>query len=109
MFTVKIAAIEQQTRFRVEENGRRIDFEVGADVAANLDLDEFMVFEQNEERAREFRLKAFRAMRSTSPRRQRFRLETERFRCPTSAPQPERGSRTTSRRHSVAARKPCSS
>lgn len=28
--------------------------ELGADVAANLDLDEFMVFEQNEERARSF-------------------------------------------------------
>lgn len=53
-FTVKIAAIEQQTRFRVEENGRTIGFELGADVAANVDLDEFMVFEQNQERAREF-------------------------------------------------------
>jgi hypothetical protein len=54
LFTVKVAAIEQQTRFRVEEGGRAIGFELGADIAANVDLDEFMVFEQNEERAREF-------------------------------------------------------
>jgi hypothetical protein len=53
-FTVKIGAIEQQSRFRVEQDGRTIGFELGADVMANLDLDEFMVFEQNEERAREF-------------------------------------------------------
>jgi hypothetical protein len=55
MFTVKIAAIEQQSRFRVEvEDARTIGIELRADVAANLDLDEFMVFEQNEDRAREF-------------------------------------------------------
>ncbi len=53
--TVKIAAIEQQTRFREEiQPGQMIGIELGADVAANLDLDEFMVFEQNEERARSF-------------------------------------------------------
>jgi hypothetical protein len=55
MFTVKIAAIEQQSNFRVErEDGSIIGIELGADVAANVDLDEFMVFEQNEERARTF-------------------------------------------------------
>lgn len=54
-FTVKIAAIEQQSRFRVETiDGTVIGIELGADVAANLDLDEFMVFEQNEDRARSF-------------------------------------------------------
>ena len=53
--TVKIAAIEQQARFRKEPtSGEMIGIELGADVAANLDLDEFMVFEQNEERARGF-------------------------------------------------------
>ena len=31
-----------------------IGLELGADVAANLDLDEFMVFEQNEDRSRSF-------------------------------------------------------
>lgn len=53
--TVKIAAIEQQSRFREQlPSGQMIGLELGADVAANLDLDEFMVFEQNEERARSF-------------------------------------------------------
>jgi hypothetical protein len=31
-----------------------IGIELGADVSANVDLDEFMVFEQNEDRARSF-------------------------------------------------------
>lgn len=54
-FTVKIAAIEQQSHFRQRlEDGSTIGFELGADVAANIDLDEFMVFEQAEDRARAF-------------------------------------------------------
>ena len=55
-FTVKIAAIEQQSSFSVQDTvtGARIGAEVGADIAANLDLDDFMVFEQGSERAREF-------------------------------------------------------
>jgi hypothetical protein len=53
--TVKIAAIEQQTNFRHQlESGEVIGIELGADVAANVDLDEFMVFEQNQEQARTF-------------------------------------------------------
>jgi hypothetical protein len=53
--TVKIAAIEQQTNFRLQlESGEMIGVELGADVAANVDLDEFMVFEQNEDQARTF-------------------------------------------------------
>ncbi|QKW31192.1 ATP-binding protein [Streptomyces seoulensis] len=55
MFTVKIAAIEQQTRFRETlPSGTVIGIELGADVTANVDLDEFMVFEQNEQKARAF-------------------------------------------------------
>ncbi len=55
MFTVKIAAIEQQVAFRSRlEDGTAIGIELGADVTANLDLDEFMVFEQNESKARSF-------------------------------------------------------
>lgn len=58
-FTVKIGAIEQQTRFReIRPDGTSIGIELGADVAANVDLDEFMVFEQNQSqsqnRARDF-------------------------------------------------------
>lgn len=53
--TVKIAAIEQQTNFRKRlESGATIGIELGADVAANVDLDEFMVFEQNQDQARTF-------------------------------------------------------
>ena len=52
---VKIAAIEQQTSFRAQiGTGEMIGIELGADVSANVDLDEFMVFEQNEDRARSF-------------------------------------------------------
>jgi hypothetical protein len=55
MFTVKIAAIQQQTRFRVQlPSGETIGIEVGADATANVDLDDFMVYEQNEERSRAF-------------------------------------------------------
>ncbi len=59
-FTVKIGAIEQQSTFRVEgKDGQQIGIELGADASANVDLDEFMVFEQNEERARDFFLGLF--------------------------------------------------
>jgi hypothetical protein len=54
-FTVKIAAIEKQTRFRATiDDGPPIGIELGADFAANVDLDEFMVFEQDSERSRDF-------------------------------------------------------
>lgn len=54
-YTLKIAAIEQQSRFRqLQPEGNYIGIELGADVAANLDLDDFMVFEQNEEESRNF-------------------------------------------------------
>jgi hypothetical protein len=52
--TVKIGAIEQQTRFRSEENGVMIGIELGADIAANIDLDELMVYEQNEDKSLNF-------------------------------------------------------
>ncbi|MFE3182543.1 hypothetical protein ACFXKR_16995 [Streptomyces violascens] len=54
-FTVKIAAIEQQTNFRTSlPSGAIIGLELGADIAANVSLDEFMVFEENRERSRDF-------------------------------------------------------
>lgn len=59
-FSVKIAAIEQQSRFRgTLDDGLEVGIELGADVAANVDLDEFMVFEQNEARSRQFFLGLF--------------------------------------------------
>ncbi|MCO6696348.1 ATP-binding protein [Streptomyces albidoflavus] len=53
--TVKVAAIEQQTNFRAAlPSGQMIGLELGADIAANVSLDEFMVFEENRERSRDF-------------------------------------------------------
>jgi hypothetical protein len=54
-FTVKVTAIERQSSFRATlPDGSLIGLELGADVGANIDLDEFLVFEQNEEQARAF-------------------------------------------------------
>lgn len=53
-FIVKIAAIEHRSIFRKQVGGRMIGFEVGADVSANINLDDFLVYEGNEERSREF-------------------------------------------------------
>lgn len=54
-FTVKIATIEQQTSFRTSTTaGPPVGFELGADIAANLNLDEVMVYEQDPARSREF-------------------------------------------------------
>ncbi len=60
-FTVKITAIKQQSVFSIQDatTGARIGFEVGADIAADLDLDDFMVFEQGSDRARDFFLRLF--------------------------------------------------
>ena len=38
--SVKIGAIEQQTNFRTEQGDSIIGIELGADIAANIDLDE---------------------------------------------------------------------
>ncbi|MFC7403291.1 hypothetical protein [Citricoccus sp. GCM10030269] len=59
-FTVKIAAIEQQAVFQTQlSNGELIGIELGADMAANLSLDDFMVFENDQQRSREFFLGLF--------------------------------------------------
>lgn len=53
--TVKIAAIQRRTRFcQVGENGDYIGIEVGADAAAGLDLDDFLIVGREEERAQSF-------------------------------------------------------
>ncbi|MFI7049510.1 ORC-CDC6 family AAA ATPase [Streptosporangium sandarakinum] len=53
-FTVKIAAIEQQSNFRIEIDGRFIGIELGADIGAHTNLDDFLVYEGNEEQSRFF-------------------------------------------------------
>jgi hypothetical protein len=58
-FTLKIAAIEQQTNFRAVIDRQIIGIELGADVGAHINLDDFMVYEGNEDQAREFFLGLF--------------------------------------------------
>jgi len=59
-FTVKVAAIEQQSSFRAAlPGGTMIGFELGADLGAHLDLDEFLGFEQDKEHARDFFTRLF--------------------------------------------------
>lgn len=53
--TVKIAAIEQRTNLRIAlKRGEYVGIEVGADAAANVNLDDFMVFENDPDRATQF-------------------------------------------------------
>lgn len=53
-FSVKIAAIEQQTNFMHHDNQGKLGLEVGADVSATISLDDFLVYEGNEIRASSF-------------------------------------------------------
>ncbi len=53
--TVKIAAIEQRCRFRIPDpTVGYIGIEIGADAAASINLDEFLVFENNPKLAKRF-------------------------------------------------------
>lgn len=53
--TVKIAAIEKRSEFRVDDDaGGYLGIELGADVAGDIDLDEFMVFSNDQELASDF-------------------------------------------------------
>ncbi len=53
--TVKIAAIEQRTNFQIDDSsGGYIGIEVGADATANVNLDDFMVFDNDPDRAKTF-------------------------------------------------------
>jgi len=52
--TVKIAAIEQRTNFKTGEGRDYTGIEVGADASADVDLDDYMVFDNNEEKAVQF-------------------------------------------------------
>jgi hypothetical protein len=50
--TTKIAAIEHRTDFTIlRSRGEYIGIELGADMAADLNLDDFLVFENNQEKA----------------------------------------------------------
>jgi len=54
-FSVKIAAIEQRSQFRINSDvGGYIGIELGADVAADLNLDDYMVFDNDAEKSKQF-------------------------------------------------------
>ncbi|MEK9501395.1 hypothetical protein [Gaopeijia maritima] len=54
-YTVKFGAIEQRSRFRLSTpEGDYVGIEVGADMAADVNLDDFMVFENDPDRAKDF-------------------------------------------------------
>ena len=53
--TLKIAAIEHRTHFAIlRERGEYIGLELGADVSADLNLDDFLVFDNSQQKAVEF-------------------------------------------------------
>lgn len=53
--TVKIAAIEQRSRFMIPDaDAGNVGIEIGADVSAAVNLDDFMVFDNDEDKAVEF-------------------------------------------------------
>ncbi len=52
--TVKIAAIEQRSNFKIGSHGDYTGIEIGADASADVDLDDYMVFDNNADRALEF-------------------------------------------------------
>lgn len=47
---LKIASLEYRSRFFITDNGRPIGFELGSDISANIDLDDYYVFDRNPER-----------------------------------------------------------
>lgn len=53
-YVVKIAAIEQRSRFRESDEGGSIGFEIGADIVADLDLDDILVFKNDADKATNF-------------------------------------------------------
>jgi len=52
--TTKIAAIEQRSSFKIGSHGDYTGIEIGADASADVDLDDYMVFDNNADRALEF-------------------------------------------------------
>lgn len=52
---IKIAAIEQRTNISIsDKHSNRIGIEIGADIATTQNLDEYMVFDNDEEKSKEF-------------------------------------------------------
>ncbi|MCB2212231.1 ATP-binding protein [bacterium] len=55
---VKIAAIEKRTKFAIKTSpSSYVGFELGSDISADLSMDDFMVFDNDEQKARKFFIK----------------------------------------------------
>lgn len=52
--TIKIAAIEKRTNFKIAVGSNYVGIETGADISASLNLDEFMVFDNDPEKSKTF-------------------------------------------------------
>lgn len=53
--TIKIAAIEHRTNFAIlKDRGEYVGLELGADISADLNLDDFLVFDNSQEKATGF-------------------------------------------------------
>lgn len=52
--TIKIAAIEKRTNFKLQSGSNYIGIETGADISASLNLDEFMVFDNDPVKSKDF-------------------------------------------------------
>jgi len=52
--TVKIAAVEQRSNLKIGTHADYTGIEIGADASADVDLDDYMVFDNNAERAVQF-------------------------------------------------------
>ncbi len=52
--TVKIAAIEKRTNFKIAVESNYIGIEAGADISSSLNLDEFMVFDNDPKKSIDF-------------------------------------------------------
>ncbi|WP_420561350.1 hypothetical protein [Tepidicaulis sp.] len=53
--TIKIAAIEHRSNFMISRSkGEYVGIELGADASADLNLDDFMVFDNDQQKARDF-------------------------------------------------------
>jgi hypothetical protein len=52
--TIKITAIEQRTHFKIGESQNYTGIELGADASADIDLDDYLVFDNDQSRAVNF-------------------------------------------------------
>jgi len=53
--TLKIAAIEHRSKFKIDlDDGHYVGFELGADISPAINLDDYLVFDNNESRATQF-------------------------------------------------------